>query len=211
MRPGLAGRVAISLAAIVLSLVSWNSLPGETTARAQQPTGTIPTVTGTPPGPMVSVDPSLEMVRVYAGPSQYSYPAVGVLLTGVRVGAIARAAGNDNWIQIEYPGAVGGKAWIYGLWVQFINPQGLVLPVVAVPATPTPAATPTIDPTLAALYAPQTVAPRLPTFTPAPALGNVVADKQDTGGSTLPVGLVLVVLVILGSVGAAFSFVQTRR
>ena len=54
------------------SLPQWHAVGHP--AHAQQPTGSIPTVTGTPSGPMVSVDPSLGQIRVYAGPSSFNYP-----------------------------------------------------------------------------------------------------------------------------------------
>ena len=66
--------------------------------RAQQPTGSIPTVTGTPAGPTVKVDPSIPQVRVYAGPSSFDYPAVGVLVAGETVPALTRAQGREDWI-----------------------------------------------------------------------------------------------------------------
>src|SRR5512146_1550684 len=78
---------------------------------AQQPTGSIPTVTGTPVGPTVSVDPSLEQIDVYAGPSTFSYPPIGVLLTGVKVPALGRARGDANWIMIRYEGVPGAGGW----------------------------------------------------------------------------------------------------
>ena len=91
-----------SLVAMVLMLAL--SLPVQTRVVAQQPTGSIPTVTGTPTGPLVSVDPSLELIHVYAGPGSFNYPAIGVLLTGVKVPALGRARGDDNWIMIRYDG-----------------------------------------------------------------------------------------------------------
>src|ERR1051326_4439770 len=71
---------------------------------AQQPTGSIPTVTGTPEGPVVTVDQSLQVVRVYAGPSVYDYPSIGVLLANEKAPALARAKGKEDWIEIRYLG-----------------------------------------------------------------------------------------------------------
>ncbi|HEX2998443.1 MAG TPA: hypothetical protein VHP14_26715, partial [Anaerolineales bacterium] len=42
--------------------------PGKPSVLAQQPTGSIPTVTSTPSGAMFTVDQSIPIVRIYAGP-----------------------------------------------------------------------------------------------------------------------------------------------
>ncbi|HEX2697020.1 MAG TPA: hypothetical protein VHM28_04880, partial [Anaerolineales bacterium] len=83
------------------------SIPAPLSVHAQQPTGSIPTVTGTPSGPMVSVDPSLGQIDVYSGPSSFSYPRIGVLLTGIKVPALGRARQDNDWIMIRYEGVPG--------------------------------------------------------------------------------------------------------
>src|SRR5688572_25698226 len=113
---------------------------------AQQPTGSIPTVTGTPEGPEITVDSSLPgPIHVYAGPSSFDYPSIGVLLPNETAPAIGRASGREDWIQIRYPGVPGSVAWIYGPSGKLT--PGALLPLVEVPPTPTPFATPTINPT----------------------------------------------------------------
>ena len=114
---------------------------------AQQPTGSIPTVTGTPPGPVVTVYLNNDQVDVYAGPSSYDYPAVGVMLAGQQAPALGRVEGLD-WIEIQYVGIAGSIAWIYAPYVSLTS--GSTLPIVPVPPTPMPASTPTIIPTLVA-------------------------------------------------------------
>ena len=177
-------------------------------AAAQQPTGSLPTVTGTPSGPTVGVDPSLERVRVYAGPSSIDYPAVGVLLTGVRAPALGRALGNDDWILIRYPGVPGSQAWVYALYVSLTGAGGQALPRVPIPATPTPAVTPTIDPTLAAAFIPAQDATRLPTFTAAPPLDVPTFIDETTGAGRIPVGLLILGFGVMGVIGTMVSFLR---
>jgi uncharacterized protein YraI len=179
-------------------------------AWAQQPTGSIPTVTGTPTGPTVAVDPSLELIRVYAGPSSINYPAIGVLLTGVRVPALGRALGNDDWIMIRYDGVPGSTGWIYGLYVSLTGAGGQELPRIDVPPTPTPASTPTIDPTLAAAFIPPENATRLPTFTAAAPLAVPTFVEDEGGSGRLPVGLLILGFAVVGALGTMVSFLRGR-
>jgi hypothetical protein len=139
-------RLAISLGILLAVLALGFLFPDAIQVLAQQPTGSIATVTGTPEGPTIRVDPSLQQIRVYAGPSSFDYPAIGVMLANESAPALARAEGRDDWIQIRYPGVPGSVGWVYALYVR-ISP-GALLPRIEVPATPTPASTPTIDPTL---------------------------------------------------------------
>jgi uncharacterized protein YraI len=125
------------------------SMPVYNRAVAQQPTGSVPTVTGTVSGPIVTIYADLDKVDIYAGPSTYLYPAVGVLLAGQSAPALGRGPEPD-WIQIFYPGVPGSKAWVYAPYVR-ISP-GARLQVLEAPPTPTPFSTPTIDPTLAAAF-----------------------------------------------------------
>ena len=101
--------VMIIVAVSILGLFN----PVQPSVLAQQPTGSIPTVTGTPQGPLIRVDPSFtEGIKVYAGPSQYDYPAIGYLLGNETAPALGRAEGKDDWIQIYYPGVPGSVAWV---------------------------------------------------------------------------------------------------
>jgi hypothetical protein len=185
-------------------------VPGRGLVLAQQPTGSIPTVTGTPSGPTVGVDPSLERIHVYSGPSSLSYPAIGVLLTGVRVPALGRAQGNDDWILIRYPGVPGSQGWVYALYVSLSGTGGQELPRVEIPPTPTPASTPTINPTLAAAFIPQQNATRLPTFTPAPPLAIPTFLEEPTTAGRVPVGLLIFGFAVVGVLGTLISFLRGR-
>ncbi len=179
-------------------------------AVAQQPTGSIPTVTGTPPGPMVALDPSLGQVRVYAGPSSFNYPPVGVLLTGIKVPALGRATGIDDWIMIRYEGVPGSVAWVYALYVSLTGSSGQELPRVDVPPTPTAASTPTIDPTLVAAFIPTQNATRLPTFTAAAPLAVPTFVDETKPASRIPLGLLILALGVVGVLGTMVSFLRGR-
>lgn len=179
------------------------------TVHAQQPTGSVPTVTGTASGPAVKVDQSVSQVRVYAGPGSFDYPAVGVLVAGETAPALGRARGREDWIQIYYAGVPGATAWVFGLYVS-LSP-GALLPLVDLPPTPTPFSTPTINPTLEAAFIGQQTPTRLPTFTPAPPLElplfTDVGAAQTTG---VPTGLLILSLGLFGFFGAIISYLRGR-
>lgn len=194
------------IAALVM-VVLLLSAPMQSTAAAQQPTGSVPTVTGTPSGPIVTVYSDLARVNVYAGPSTYLYPAVGVLLAGQSVPALGRGQDPD-WIQVFYPGIPGSKAWVYAPYVR-ISP-GARLQTVEAPSTPTPFSTPTIDPTLAAAFIAPETPTRLPTFTPPAQL--IIPTFVPEMGSTnrIPAGLVIISLGFIGALGVLISFLRGR-
>lgn len=205
-----AASTALPLLFAVAALGFLIELSPERDVAAQQPTGSIPTVTGTPSGPTVGVDPSLERIRVYSGPSSLNYPAIGVLLTGVRVPALARAEGNDDWILIRYPGVPGAQGWVYALYVSLQGTGGAELPRVPPPPTPTPVSTPTIDPTLAAAFIPQANATRLPTFTAVPPLAVPTFADETPAPGRIPVGLLIFGLAVVGVLGTLISFLRGR-
>jgi uncharacterized protein YraI len=193
-------------AAILVAISSLGPVNGNVIA--QQPTGSVPTVTGTASGPIVTVYGDLVQVDVYAGPSTYLYPAVGVLLAGQSVPALGRARGED-WIQVFYPGVPSSNAWVYAPYVR-ISP-GARLPNVEAPPTPTPFSTPTIDPTLAAAFIAQETPTRLPTFTP-PAQVVIPTFSDDDGDqrNRIPVGLLIFSLGFVGGMGVLISFLRGR-
>ena len=178
---------------------------------AQQPTGSIPTVTGTPAGPTVRVDPSLQQILVYAGPSTFDYLAVGVMMANETAPALGRAQGKDDWIQIYYPGVPGSVAWVYALYIVEISPPGSFLPVVELPPTPTPNSTPTINPTLEAAFIGQQTPTRLPTFTRPPPLElPSFTDTPSTQTTGIPAGLLILSLGLFGFFGAVISYLRGR-
>lgn len=202
-------KAGILLIAVVTVAGMGLFIPVEYSALAQQPTGSVPTVTGTPEGPTIRVDPSLQQIRVYAGPSSFDYPAIGILLANETAPALARAEGRDDWIQIYYPGVPGSVGWVYALYVR-ISP-GAILRRIEVPATPTPFSTPTINPTLEAAFVGQQTPTRLPTFTlPAPLDLPSFSDETDTQPRGIPTGLIIVSLGLFGFFGAVISYLRGR-
>ena len=199
--------VFVASVTILLEVV----VPGTLPALAQQPTGSIPTVTGTPLGPTIRVDPSIAQIRVWAGPSSLGeYPPVGILLANETAPALARAEGKDEWIQIYYPGVPGSVGWVFARYVS-ISP-GASLKIIEVPATPTPLSTPTIDPTLVAAFIGQPTSTRLPTFTLPPPLDqplftDMPSDTQTTG---VPTGLLILSLALFGFFGVVLSYLRGR-
>lgn len=192
----------VALCLFMLSLLFPKTQP----AQAQQPTGSMPTVTSTPLGPMVTVYENLEIVNVYAGPDMYIYPPVGVLLRGQSAPALGRSV-DTNWIMIAYPGAPDGVAWVYRPWVS-LSPG--LLPTLTPPPTPTPRSTPALNPTLVASYLGNLTPTRLPTFTPAPPLEVPQFDNPTTVSPSFPVGLVILVLIVGGTLGMISVFTRRR-
>lgn len=198
-------RLIIIVSMVFAGMVSALYTPRKLSVLAQQPTGSIPTVTGTPSGMIVAVNLDIELVNVYSGPSLYLYPSIGILLKGQEVPALGISEDGD-WIQVNYQGVPGSAAWVYGPYVT-IKKTG-ELPVLEAPATPTPASTPTINPTLVAAFVTPVVPTRLPTFTqPAPL---VIATFLDDAATTnrVPLGLLIFGLGFIGGFGTLISFLR---
>jgi len=197
----------ISVAFIVLALVLF--FEGANQAKAsesyQQPTVSIPTVTGTPKGPIAIVysDPE-DQINVRSGPDVF-YPKVGVLINRQEVSALAKTEGG-TWVKIVYPGVPEGVAWVYAPYVRVTGE----LPIVPKPPTPTPETTPTIDPTLASQFVSEIPPTRKPTYTPPPPLViptyESVPVSSGTGG--LPSGFIILGLVSVGIFGLIVSFLR---
>lgn len=180
--------------------------PAPERVQAQQPTGNIPTVTGTPAGAFVTVNQDQDFVNVRSGPSSYFYPRVGVLVTGQSAPALGRSPGGD-WIMIGYTGAPGNVGWIYAPNVSLTSQS--FLPVMDAPPTPTQLATPTIDPTLAAAFIAPETPTRLPTFTPpAPLAIPTFVDETQVDQNRVPMGLVIFGLGLIGVLGALISLAR---
>lgn len=183
-------------------------IPVQFNVSAQQPTGNVPTVTGTEAGRIVRVriDQSNELVPVYAGPSASLYPQVGVILMGQELPAYGISQ-DGEYIQIYYPGIPESVAWVFGVYVETIKLGNL--PVLPAPATPTLASTPTIDPTLVAAFIPEVTATRLPTFTPAPEI-IVATFLPEEEVNRVPTGLLILALGFIGGFGVLISFLRGR-
>jgi hypothetical protein len=147
-----------------------------------------------------------DFINVRSGPG-VEYSLLGQLLAGQQVPAIGRSAGGD-WVQIAFPGAPSGVAWVYA-WLVMLSGE---LPIVEPPPTPTPLTTPTIDPTLAAQFIVEIPATRLPTYTPASPL--VLPTYAPSSYPQVSVGApfiyMMIGLVIIGLVGMLLSFLRVR-
>jgi len=202
-------RIVIWVVAIFVITLLRVFEPGILPVLAQQPTGSVPTVTGTPPGPTIKVDQSIPTINVFAGPSSFDYPAIGVLLGNETAPAIGRARGREDWILIRYPGVLGSIGWVYGPFVS-LSP-GTLLPIVDVPSTPTPFSTPTINPTLEAAFIGQQTATRLPTFTQPPPLDlPLFTDPAANATTKVPMGFLILGLGLFGFLGAVISYLRGR-
>ncbi len=176
--------------------------------RAQIPTVAIPTVTGSPQGPVVNVrrDSDQDSINVRSGPSA-KYDIIGVLIVGQTVPAKGRTPGGD-WIQIFYPGVPDSSGWVYS---PLVNVSGSI-PIVEPPPTPTPRTTPTVDPTLAAQFILEIPPTRLPTFTSPPPLVIPTFENQapPTVPAGIPMGIVVIGMAVLGVFGILISFLRGR-
>lgn len=198
-----------ALTALLFLLMSIN-LIGSVQAGplSQQPTGVIPTVTSTPRGPYVVVNAiaaNETQVNVRAGPSALT-EKVGVLIVGQQANALGRYG---DWVQIEYPGTPGGKAWIYGNYVSIFGGD---LPLLEPPPTSTPNVTQTIDPTLAAQFLITPESTRLPTFTEPPPLEipTYASEVNNSGVGGIPIGLFIVGLGSLGIFLGVIALISGR-
>ncbi len=183
--------------------------PAQAGPQAQIPTGSIPTVTGTPVGAIVVVIQNEQgFVNLRSGPSTTGYDIVGVLTVGSQAPALGRTPGGQ-WIQVAYPGVPGGVAWV---WKDLVELRGTV-PVIEPPPTPTPKVTPTIDPTLAAQFLVEVPATRPPTFTAPPPINipTYAAEKVNTAPAGVPMALVIIGMAAVGLFGTVISFLGGRR
>lgn len=199
--------IIVAILSGILGVVFFMTGPEQALASSnnQQPTVSIPTVTGTPSGPLAIVysDPE-DQINVRSGPDVF-YPKVGVLINRQEVPALAQTEGG-TWVKIAYPGVPEGVAWVYAPYVRVTGE----LPVVPKPPTPTPETTPTIDPTLASQFISEIPATRKPTYTPAPPLVvptyQPVRISSGTGG--LPTGFIILGLASVGLFGLVVSFLR---
>jgi hypothetical protein len=169
----------------------------------QIPTGSIPTVTGTPYGPYIIVNSDNEQINVRAYPDPLA-PKVGVLLAGQKVPAKGKSNG---YIEVEYVGIPGGLAWVYANLVTVYGE----LPLVEPPSTSTPLYTSTIDPTLAAQFLITLAPTRLPTFTAPPPLvipTFPAAGNNNHASGRIPMGMII---VGIGALGIFLGFISLIR
>ncbi len=196
------GWIALFAGMLTLSL----RVPSVSIVQAQQPTGSIPTVTGTPPGPLVTVNLDQDFINVRSGPSSSFYPRIGILMRGQAVPALGRSE-DGQWIQIIYPGVPGGVGWVFAANVTL---SSQALPFVDAPPTPTSAATPTINPTLQSAFVPAVTATGLATFTPAPPMEEPSFFDATVAPAAVPLGLIILGLGFAGILVAMASLLRGR-
>jgi hypothetical protein len=175
---------------------------------AQIPTGSVPTVTGSPAGAIAIVlNNEQGFANVRSGPGTLGYEIVGVMVEGQQAPALGRTIVGD-WIMIAYPGIEGGVAWV---WKDLVEVRGDV-PIIEAPATSTPRVTPTINPTLAAQFLVDVPPTRLPTFTaPPPAsIPTFLPVSAQTATGRIPIGFLITGLAVLGIFGLLISFLRGR-
>jgi hypothetical protein len=193
-------------ALVLLALLVWVGTPA-TNVRAQQPTGSVPTVTGTPVGPVITVYTDQNIIGVFSGPSSYNYQQIGILMAGEKASALGYSP-DGNWIEIVYYGVPGSVGWVYAPFVA-ISPGEL--PAIAAPPTATPRTTPTLDPTYVAAFGVNVEPTQLPTFTPPPAIKVATFAPVSTPASKVPFGLIILGLALIGILGAVISFLRGGR
>jgi len=194
----------------VLCVMFFNSVSSKKnySVFAQQPTGSVPTVTGTPKGPMASIrygftEPS---VNVRSGPSTL-YDAIGVIYMGEQVPVKGKSIGGD-WLLIEYFGVDGSSGWV---WALYMNITPGEIPLVEMPPSPQPKVTFTIDPTMASQFITTPLATRLPTYTPPAPLAIPTFEIMETQKfAGIPVGFIIIILLGMGILIALFSYFQSR-
>ncbi len=189
----------------VLLIPSFGTLVGNE-VYAQIPTVSLPTVTGSPQGPTISVrrDADQDSINVRAGPSA-KYDIIGVLIVGQIAPARGRTPGGD-WVQIFYPGVPDSTGWVYSPLVEVFGS----IPIVEPPPTPTPRTTPTVNPTLAAQFILEIPPTRLPTYTaPSPlVIPTFTAEEIPRIPAGIPMGVVIIGMGVLGVFGILISFLR---
>ena len=145
-------------------------------------------------------------INVRAGPSTVNYPVIGQLPSGAVVPALGVSIARE-WVQIEFTGSSTGTGWVYS---SFVSVSGGELPVVEAPPTAVPAATNTIDPTLAAAFNVQPTQTRLPTFTAPPPLEVPKFEEEGSLASSGVLGILIIGLAVIGCVGLITSFVLRK-
>lgn len=200
--------VLLLLCAMLFNLSLFTFTSPLHSARAQQPSPSIPTVTGTPSAPLATVSSDNPQINVRSGPG-LDYPEIGILLARQTVPVLGRTPGGD-WVQVLYPGAPGNVAWIYTY--NLIIPPNSGIPIVPPPPTPTPRVTPTIDPTFAAQFVIELPPTRQPTFTAPPPLVIPTYAAMSNGATTggIPAGLPITMLLVVGVLGLLFSLLTQR-
>jgi hypothetical protein len=176
-------------------------------AAAQQSDTATPSATL--PGTSLITVTYIEPINVRTGPGSFDYPVIGSLDVGATAVAVGRSPAGE-WIEIIFPAAPRGTAWVYAANVT-LSP-GALLPVVEPPPTPAPAQTATLNPTYVAAFQILPTTTRLPTFTPPPplAIPTYPNSAQASSGKALT-AWAMVLLGVIGLFGLIFTSIFRRR
>ena len=151
----------------------------------------------------------IEPINVRTGPGSFDYPVVGSLPVGGTAAAVGRSPAGE-WVEIEFPEAPRGTAWVYAANVTLAPPNAL-LPVVEPPPTPAPLVTDTHNPTYVAAFAIAPTVTRLPTFTPPPPLAIPTYESDVPASSSRVITAWLMAgLGLIGILGIAFTSFRHR-
>lgn len=175
----------------------------------QIPTIMIPTVTGTPTGPLLIVKPGQgqDFVYVRSGPGTV-FDKIGILFVGQQAVAKGRSPVGE-WILIEYQGVPGNVGWV--MMSVYVDLAPGDLPIIELPPTPTALYTQTIDPTLAAQFIVTVQETRMPTFTVPPPLVIPTFENQVSSSPVgVPMGLMIVSLAAIGVLIGLFAVLRGR-
>ena len=192
-----------------LFIITLYTLSTPKSVYAQQPTGSIATVTGTPTGPLgsvISYRAEENGINIRSGPGA-DYPVIGKMWLDQNYPILGKSPGGD-WLLIDDPSIAEGKGWVYSFYV---NITGGEIPVAEVPPTPQPRATNPIDPTLAAQFITTPLATKLPTFTPSGPLVIPTFEEFDSQSfAGIPIGLIIMALLGLGIIMILVSYFTAR-
>jgi len=176
---------------------------------AQQPTGSVPTVTGSPTGPMASViayKSENDGINIRSGPS-VNYDVIGKMWVDLSLPVLGKSPGGD-WLLVQDPSLPGGQGWVFSFNVNVTSGE---IPIAEIPPTPLPKVTAAIDPTLAAQFITTPLATKLPTYTPSAPLVIPTFETFDSQSfAGIPIGLIILALLGLGLVMALFSYFTAR-
>jgi hypothetical protein len=153
---------------------------------------------------------NVDQVNLRAGPNASDYEIVGLLVMGETCKAVGQSKAG-LWIQILYPSAPGGIAWVNADFVILhYGPEDL--PIVNPPPTAIPKNQPTIDPTFAAQFS-SVLPTRLPTFTPATPAATITIPAVAFADSKkgLPPAMVVLALLTVGVFGTILAAMVGRR
>lgn len=191
--------IVVSILAAGVAATALTSVPSyalQLATETLQPTATFG-------GPTVFV---AEQVNVRSGPGTF-YEQVGVLIAGQTAPAIGRSSASE-WIQINYPGGPGGKAWVYSLLVSLREGTVEELPVSEAPATATLAPTTTPEPGSVAAGTPEPTKP--PTFTARAAIVQPTFQTPDLGGGGFPPAILIIGLFMIGAFAGIVAVLRQR-